>query len=39
MAQESLIEQRAIESADTMPFEAYRAAYLSPDRLTAWRGW
>ena len=34
MAQESLVEQRAIESADTVPFEAYRAAYLSPDRLT-----
>ena len=34
MAQESLSEQRAIESADTVPFEAYRTAYLSPDRLT-----
>jgi glutamate--cysteine ligase len=32
-AQDSLLEQRAIESADTMPFEAYRAGYLSPDRL------
>jgi glutamate--cysteine ligase len=34
-AAESLIKQRAIESADTVPFEAYRTDYLSPDRLTA----
>ena len=33
MAQNSVAEQRRIEAADTMPFEQYRVAYLSPDRL------
>jgi len=32
-AQESVAAQRAIEAADTMPFEIYRQAYLSPARL------
>ena len=34
-AEESLINQREIESADTVPFETYRTEYLSPDRLQA----
>ena len=29
----SLAEQARIEAADTMPFEQYRQAYLSPERL------
>ncbi|MBX3622653.1 MAG: glutamate--cysteine ligase [Rhizobacter sp.] len=33
MAQASLDEQKAIEAADTMPFEQYRQQYLSPQRL------
>jgi glutamate--cysteine ligase len=33
MALESLAEQQRIEAADTLPFEQYRQAYLSPDRL------
>ncbi len=33
MAEASVAEQRRIEAADTMPFEAYRQAYLSIDRL------
>ena len=33
MALESLAEQQRIEAADTMPFEQYRLAYLSPERL------
>ena len=33
MALESLAEQQRIEAADTMPFEQYRQAYLSPERL------
>jgi glutamate--cysteine ligase len=32
-AQESLDVQRAIEAADTMPFEAFREDYVSPSRL------
>ena len=32
-AQASLAEQARIEAADTMPFEQYRQAYLSPERL------
>jgi glutamate--cysteine ligase len=32
-AEESLIEQRRIEAADTLPFEAYRQLYLAPIRL------
>lgn len=32
-AQQSLAEQVAIEQADTMPFEAFRQDYVSPDRL------
>jgi glutamate--cysteine ligase len=33
MAQASLAEQRAIEAADTLPFEAWRQQYLAPVRL------
>jgi glutamate--cysteine ligase len=33
MAEESLIEQREIEAADTLPFESYRQLYLAPVRL------
>ena len=32
-AQESLAKQAAIEAADTMPFEAFRQNYVSPERL------
>jgi glutamate--cysteine ligase len=30
---QSLAQQRAIEAADSMPFEAFRQAYVSPDSL------
>jgi glutamate--cysteine ligase len=33
MAAQSLADQRAIEAADTMPFEIYRQEYTSPNRL------
>jgi len=33
MAEASVAEQRRIEAADTVPFETYRQAYLSIDRL------
>ena len=33
LAAESLAEQRAIEAADTMPFEIYRQQYLASERL------
>jgi glutamate--cysteine ligase len=33
IAEESLAEQRAIEAADTLPFEEYRRRYLSPAQL------
>jgi glutamate--cysteine ligase len=33
MARESVLEQRRIEAADTMPFEIYRQEYLAPRRL------
>ncbi len=33
MAVESVAEQQRIEAADSMPFEQYRQAYLSPERL------
>ncbi|WP_234263391.1 glutamate--cysteine ligase [Hydrogenophaga sp. NFH-34] len=33
MAAQSLQDQRAIEAADTMPFEVYRQEYVSPARL------
>ncbi|NDG41955.1 MAG: hypothetical protein EBY28_21950 [Betaproteobacteria bacterium] len=33
LAQQSVAEQQRIEAADSMQFEAYRQAYLSPDRL------
>ena len=33
MAAESVAGQLRIEAADTMPFEVYRQAYLSPQRL------
>jgi glutamate--cysteine ligase len=35
MAEASIAEQRAIEAADTLPFEQYRQRYLSQDRLHA----
>ncbi len=33
MSEESVVAQRRLEEADTMPFEIYRQAYLSPQRL------
>lgn len=33
MTQDSVDAQKAIEAADTMPFEVYRAQYVSPSRL------
>ena len=33
LAQESALEQRRIEAADTLPFELYRQQYLSVERL------
>ncbi len=33
LTRQSIAEQKNIESADSMPFEAYREKYLSPDRL------
>ena len=33
LAEGSLVKQRQIETADTLPFEIYRQQYLSPDRL------
>jgi glutamate--cysteine ligase len=33
MARDSVLEQRRIESEDTMPFEIYRQEYLAPRRL------
>ena len=34
LAEESIVEQRRIEAADTYPFETYRQLYLAPVRLT-----
>ena len=34
LAQESVAAQQRIEAADALPFEQYREAYLSPERLT-----
>ncbi len=34
LADESVTEQRRIEAADTLPFEAYRQLYLAAFRLT-----
>ena len=34
MAKASVVERRRIEAADTMPFEDYRQAYLSPELLS-----
>jgi glutamate--cysteine ligase len=34
LAEESRREQREIEAADTVPFEAFRQRYLDPARLT-----
>jgi glutamate--cysteine ligase len=34
LAEGSLVKQRQIEAADTVPFETYRQRYLSPSRLT-----
>ncbi|HSH89136.1 MAG TPA: glutamate--cysteine ligase [Ramlibacter sp.] len=33
LSEQSVKDQRAIEAADTMPFEAYRQQYTSPERL------
>jgi len=33
LARDSLAKQRAIEAADTLPFDAYLRQYLSPERL------
>ena len=33
LAEASVAEQKRIEDGDSMPFEIYRQAYLSPDRL------
>jgi glutamate--cysteine ligase len=33
LARESVEEQQRIEGADTVPFEAFRQQYLSPQRL------
>lgn len=33
LAEESIAEQRAIEAADEVPFEAFRQRYLSPEQL------
>jgi glutamate--cysteine ligase len=33
LTDQSLKDQKAIEDADTMPFEAYRQQYVSPERL------
>jgi glutamate--cysteine ligase len=33
LAEGSLVKQRQIEAADTLPFESYRQQYLSPERL------
>jgi len=37
LAEESLAEQRRIESEDTLPFEAFRQKYLSQDLLSGIR--
>jgi glutamate--cysteine ligase len=34
MARQSVEDQKAIEAADTMPFEIFRQQYVSPERLT-----
>jgi glutamate--cysteine ligase len=33
LSEQSVLEQKAIEAADTMPFEIYRQQYVSPERL------
>jgi glutamate--cysteine ligase len=33
LSQQSVQDQKAIEAADTMPFEVYRQQYISPERL------
>ncbi len=33
LSEQSVRDQRAIEAADTIPFEAYRQQYVSPERL------
>ncbi|OYY47999.1 MAG: glutamate--cysteine ligase, partial [Polaromonas sp. 39-63-203] len=33
LAQQSVVEQKTIENADSMPFEIYREKYLSAERL------
>jgi len=37
-AAESILEQRRIEAADSLPFEIYRQQYLAPERLRLPRG-
>lgn len=34
MSQQAVQDQKAIEAADTMPFEVYRQQYVSPERLS-----
>ena len=36
-AAQSVVDQAAVEAADTMPFEIYRQQYVSADRLMARR--
>jgi glutamate--cysteine ligase len=33
LSRQSVLDQKAIEAADTLPFEAYRQQYVSPQRL------
>jgi glutamate--cysteine ligase len=33
VVQQSIADQKAVEAADTMPFEQYRQQYISPERL------
>jgi hypothetical protein len=33
MARESIAEQKRVEAADMLPFEAFRQVYLAPVRL------
>ena len=38
LSQQSRESQRAVEAADTMPFDVYLQEYLSPRRLVAGKG-
>jgi glutamate--cysteine ligase len=33
LSEQSVVDQKAIEAADTLPFEEYRCQYMSPERL------